>query len=100
MLNAIIASKWSRVIFDSCYCDKLREPLAKCKEGENVHANVTPCDSFSLLIRKFPAMASEALDRHIYVQPNSGEEFHDYTPFEYIYYCIEGESFKNFRDRK
>ncbi|XP_018009874.1 transient receptor potential cation channel subfamily A member 1 homolog [Hyalella azteca] len=86
---AVIESEWCEVALDGRYCDNIHQPLSNSPTEAELHENVKPCKSFMLLIQKYPDLACQAMDKHITFMPNSVDEIHNFTPFEYIYYSVE-----------
>ncbi|XP_018018476.2 uncharacterized protein LOC108674998, partial [Hyalella azteca] len=92
VLKAVIESSWCKVAFDAQICSKCQPDSS----GSKVY-----CNSFTLLVEKYPELACQAMDKHIVpVESNSihlkkdnitpptegKQEEHYYSPFEFIYY--------------
>ncbi|XP_047735710.1 LOW QUALITY PROTEIN: uncharacterized protein LOC125177630, partial [Hyalella azteca] len=89
VLTAVIESEWCEVALDGSYCSNIRQPHGDGKKETELQDKIMPCKSFALLIKNYPELACRAMDKHITVMPNSDQEIHNYTPLEFIYYCIE-----------
>ncbi|KAF2368998.1 Ankyrin repeat-containing domain [Trinorchestia longiramus] len=105
--EAMIESSWCRVVLDGRYCSpnpehpshcsnpqpksSVSQPLLDSKTDESDKTKRKPCESFALLVKTHTSLACKAMDKHISVPPNAAYEVHDYTLFEYIYFCTEGE---------
>ncbi|KAA0196272.1 hypothetical protein HAZT_HAZT005019 [Hyalella azteca] len=75
VLKAVIESSWCKVAFDARICSKYQH----VSTGSEVY-----CNSFTLLVEKYPELACQAMDKHIslHISPldkQPHEQMHQYS---------------------